>query len=87
MHAFARTHHQSVTHTQTGPYNSYVNERSRRYIRWGQTEPPTVPTQVLFKGRSYPVGEIVPYPQEDQQFRVTDAEKRVADKLGEDMYV
>ena len=60
---------------------------AQRYIRWGQTEPPTIPTQVLFKGRSYPVGELVPYPQEDQQFRVTDAEKRLEDKLGEDMYV
>ena len=56
------------------------------YVRWGQTEPPTIPTEVLFNGKNYPAGEILPHPGEDQVFRVTSAEKKAADKLSEDCY-
>jgi methionyl aminopeptidase len=53
------------------------------YVALGQTEPPTVPVRVLFKGRSFPVGEEMDYDLDADgvRERVTSAEKRAADRL------
>ena len=49
-----------------------------------QTVPPTVPLKLLFRGKSYPEGEIQQY-KEDQRWRETSAEKRELERLEWDM--
>ena len=52
------------------------------YVRYGQTEPPTIPVSKLFKADAFPVGEIQDYEGGNAK-RVTDAEKRSADRMRE----
>ena len=52
------------------------------YVRYGQTEPPTIPVSKLFKADAFPVGEIQDYEGGNAK-RVTDAEKRSADRMQE----
>eukprot|EP00026_Physarum_polycephalum_P006818 Phypoly_transcript_06871.p1 GENE.Phypoly_transcript_06871~~Phypoly_transcript_06871.p1 ORF type:complete len:462 (+),score=121.79 Phypoly_transcript_06871:91-1476(+) len=50
-----------------------------------QTNPPTVPVRLLFPEGKYPVGEIQEYLNENS-YRTTNAEKRYAEMMSEDMY-
>jgi methionyl aminopeptidase len=56
------------------------------YVKYGQTDPPTIPVQELFKGRDYPKGEIQPHALESQTYRETSAEVRARDRLQQDLY-
>ena len=56
------------------------------YVKYGQTDPPTIPVADLFKGKEFPVGEIQPYTLESQTYRETSAEVRAMDRLQEDLY-
>ena len=55
------------------------------YVRYGQTEPPTIPVSKLFKADAFPVGEIQDYEGGNAK-RVTDAEKRSADRMQEGLW-
>jgi len=56
------------------------------YVKYGQTDPPTVPVEDLFRGREYPKGQITPHPLESNTYRETDAEKRAHDRMMSDIY-
>lgn len=56
------------------------------YVKYGQTEPPTIPVADLFAGKEFPVGEIQQYTLESQTYRETSAEVRAMDRLQEDLY-
>ena len=55
-------------------------------MKYGQTNPPTIPVTELFKGREYPVGEITEHPDENVTHRMTSEEARARDRLQEDLY-
>jgi methionyl aminopeptidase len=55
------------------------------YVKYGQTDPPSIPVENLFKGKDFPVGEIQPHPG-NQSYRETDEECRARDRLQEDLY-
>jgi methionyl aminopeptidase len=56
------------------------------YVKYGQTDPPTIPVADLFRGKEFPVGEIQPYMTASQTYRETSAEVRARDRLQEDLY-
>lgn len=56
------------------------------YVKYGQTEPPTIPVADLFKDKPFPMGEIQSYPGEGQSYRETSEESRAMDRLQEDLY-
>jgi methionyl aminopeptidase len=56
------------------------------YIRYGQTEPPTIPVAKLFAEGHFPEGEIQPHPGDFNTFRITSEEKRAAERLEADLY-
>jgi methionyl aminopeptidase len=56
------------------------------HVKYGQTDPPTIPVQQLFRGKEYPLGEIQPHALESQSYRETSAEVRARDRLQEDLY-
>ena len=56
------------------------------YVRYGQTEPPTIPIEQLFPGGNFPVGEIQDHPGEFNVFRKESAEKRAQDNLCFEVY-
>jgi methionyl aminopeptidase len=56
------------------------------YVRYGQTDPPTIPVEDLFRGKEFPKGEIQQYTLESQTYRETSAEVRAMDRLEEDLY-
>ena len=56
------------------------------YVKYGQTDPPTIPVADLFQGKEFPVGEIQQYTLESQTYRETSAEVRAMDRLQEDLY-
>jgi methionyl aminopeptidase len=56
------------------------------YVKYGQTEPPTIPVADLFKGRDFPHGEIQSYDGESQSYRHSSEEVRGRDRLQEDLY-
>jgi len=58
------------------------------YLKYGQTNPPTIPVSELFeaKGKEYPIGEITLHPLECNTYRETSAEKRANDRMQEDIY-
>ncbi|GKY92844.1 methionine aminopeptidase 2B [Mayamaea pseudoterrestris] len=56
------------------------------YVKYGQTEPPTIPVAELFKGKEYPVGEIQTHPGQGQSYRETSEECRARDRMNEDLY-
>jgi methionyl aminopeptidase len=56
------------------------------YIRYGQTEPPTIPVASLFAEGHFPKGEIQPHPGDMNTFRITSEEKRAAERLEADLY-
>lgn len=56
------------------------------YVKYGQTEPPTIPVSKLFENKTYPVGEIQTHPLDSNSFRETDAEKRARDRMQDDIY-
>jgi methionyl aminopeptidase len=58
------------------------------YVRLGQTEPPTVPVQDLFRaaGKELPSGEVLPHPgSRGQALREPSAEARAREHLHEDL--
>jgi methionyl aminopeptidase len=56
------------------------------YVKYGQTEPPTIPIFDLFKGREFPIGEIQQHALDSQTYRETSEECRAHDRLQEDLY-
>jgi len=56
------------------------------YVKYGQTDPPTIPVADLFRGKEFPVGEIQQYTLESQTYRETSAEVRAMDRLQDDLY-
>jgi methionyl aminopeptidase len=56
------------------------------HVKYGQTNPPTIPVVDVFKGREYPMGELQPHALESQTFRETSAEVRARDRMQEDLY-
>lgn len=59
------------------------------YVKYGQTDPPTIPIADLFQGKVLPVGEIQFYGNDDQKqtYRETPAEANALDTLArEDLY-
>ena len=56
------------------------------FVKFGQTNPPTIPVAELFAGRDLPVGEIQPYTLQSQTYRETSEEVRARDRLQEDWY-
>jgi methionyl aminopeptidase len=56
------------------------------FVKYGQTDPPTIPVADIFKGREFPIGEIQSYPDESQTYRETSEETRSRDRMQEDLY-
>mmetsp|Transcript_12571 Transcript_12571/g.36597 ORF Transcript_12571/g.36597 Transcript_12571/m.36597 type:complete len:474 (+) Transcript_12571:170-1591(+) len=56
------------------------------YVKYGQTEPPTIPVETLFTGKQLPVGEIQKHELESQTYRETSEECRARDRMQEDLY-
>ena len=56
------------------------------YVKYGQTDPPTIPVSDVFKGREFPKGEIQNYTLESQTYRESSEEARAMDRLQEDLY-
>jgi methionyl aminopeptidase len=53
------------------------------YVKYGQTDPPTIPVADLFRNKTLPTGEILPHPGDTQ--RETSEECRARDRLQEDL--
>eukprot|EP00752_Nemacystus_decipiens_P008587 g7667.t2 len=58
-----------------------VNGFTDSYVRYGQTEPPTIPVEDLFEMGSFPEGEILEHPRDFNTFRITSEEKRATERL------
>lgn len=57
------------------------------YIKYGQTEPPTIPVASLFQKGFFPEGEIMEHPLDINKYRMTSEEKRAEERmLNEDLY-
>jgi methionyl aminopeptidase len=56
------------------------------YVKYGQTEPPTVPVATLFAGKSFPIGEIQPHTLDSQLYRQNSEELRDMERISEDLY-
>ena len=50
------------------------------YVKYGQTEPPTIPVANLFPVGSYPKGEEMEHPGDFNTFRITSEEKRAQER-------
>jgi methionyl aminopeptidase len=66
-------------------------------LKYGQTNPPSIPVPDLFKDKPYPLGEVCDYKDEYEHFdasltafsnryRTTSAEKRELERLESDSY-
>ena len=56
------------------------------FVKYGQTDPPTIPVEKVFQGREFPKGEEQPYTLDSQTYRQTSEEVRAMDRLQEDLY-
>lgn len=56
------------------------------YVKYGQTEPPTIPVADVFRGKEFPKGEIQLHPGESNALRETAEECRARDRLQSDLY-
>eukprot|EP00980_Cylindrotheca_fusiformis_P012804 scaffold3151_cov110-Cylindrotheca_fusiformis.AAC.2 len=56
------------------------------HVKYGQTNPPTIPVSEVFRGREFPKGEIQPHALESQSYRETSAECRARELMSEDLY-
>ncbi|GMH90112.1 hypothetical protein TL16_g11669, partial [Triparma laevis f. inornata] len=56
------------------------------YVKYGQTEPPTIPISKLFTPGSFPKGEIQEYKQEFNRYRFESEEKKMEDAVHEEYY-
>jgi methionyl aminopeptidase len=56
------------------------------YVRYGQSDPPSIPVADVFKGKDFPIGEIQKYTLESQSYRETSEEVRARDRLQSDLY-
>ena len=54
------------------------------YVRYGQTEPPTIPVSKLFE--RFPVGEIQEYKDAGNAYRTTSEEKRAQERMQDDLW-
>jgi len=55
------------------------------YIKYGQTDPPTIPIATLFQGEDFPMGEIQPLPEHIRTQRESSEEVRARDRLQQDL--
>lgn len=55
------------------------------YVKYGQTEPPTVPVAKLFADKPLPEGEHQPHTLESQLYRENSEEMRAMDRLQDDL--
>jgi len=55
------------------------------YLKYGQTEPPTISVADVFEGKDFPAGEIQEYVNEGHSHRLNAAEMRARDRLQEDL--
>lgn len=55
------------------------------YVKYGQTEPPTIPVAKLFAGKPLPEGEYQPHTLESQLYRENSEEMRALERLQEDL--
>jgi methionyl aminopeptidase len=61
-----------------------ATKKSQKIWPAEQTKPePTVPVEILFKGKQYPQGEIVEHPGDHNTFRTTSQEKKQLEKTWE----
>jgi methionyl aminopeptidase len=56
------------------------------YVKYGQTEPPSIPVSHLFAGKPFPVCEEMEHPGDHNIYRTTDAEKRALEMASSDLY-
>lgn len=56
------------------------------YVKYGQTEPPSIPVCELFPGKDFPAGEEQDHPGDHNTYRVTSAEERAKDRAASDLY-
>lgn len=70
------------------PHSRLLNDTAFTdyYVKYGQTNPPTIPVATLFEGKEFPVGQITPHPLESNTYRESSAEKRAHERLQEDIY-
>jgi methionyl aminopeptidase len=55
------------------------------FVKYGQTDPPTIPVSDLFQGRDLPTGEVLPHPNSNASSRESAAELRAREVLHEDL--
>ena len=93
-HGIRGCHNGNSTLTGTKPSPSlgvYINSEGNgftdSYIKYGQTEPPTIPVEKLFQKGFFPEGEIMEHPLDINKYRMTSEEKRAEERmLNEDLY-
>ena len=72
------------------PHGRKLNETAFTdyFVKYGQTNPPTIPVSTLFESQNleFPEGEITPHPLESNTYRESSAEKRAHDRLQTDIY-
>eukprot|EP00611_Tribonema_gayanum_P011752 TRINITY_DN2210_c0_g1_i1.p1 TRINITY_DN2210_c0_g1~~TRINITY_DN2210_c0_g1_i1.p1 ORF type:complete len:480 (-),score=161.02 TRINITY_DN2210_c0_g1_i1:305-1744(-) len=58
------------------------------YVRYGQTDPPTIPVAELpvFAGGNFPEGEIMEHPGDFNAYRIGSEEKRALERMHTDLY-
>mmetsp|Transcript_7635 Transcript_7635/g.8394 ORF Transcript_7635/g.8394 Transcript_7635/m.8394 type:complete len:467 (+) Transcript_7635:55-1455(+) len=56
------------------------------YVKYGQTEPPSVPVAILFANKPLPEGEIQVHSLESQLYRENSEEARALDRLQDDLH-
>eukprot|EP00629_Pelagomonadales_sp_RCC1024_P003122 CAMPEP_0119266570 /NCGR_PEP_ID=MMETSP1329-20130426/5016_1 /TAXON_ID=114041 /ORGANISM="Genus nov. species nov., Strain RCC1024" /LENGTH=495 /DNA_ID=CAMNT_0007266459 /DNA_START=172 /DNA_END=1656 /DNA_ORIENTATION=- len=67
------------------PASRLLNGFTDSYVRYGQTEPPSIPVSKLFPADGFPEGEVVEYLGQNAA-RVTDAEKRSLDRMQSELW-
>ncbi|EQC25008.1 methionyl aminopeptidase [Saprolegnia diclina VS20] len=71
--------------TKLPPFRG-VDGYTDSYIKYGQTEPPTIPVAKLFGAGSFPKGEEQNHPGDFNTYRTTSEEKRALEREGEALY-
>ncbi|OQS02274.1 methionine aminopeptidase [Thraustotheca clavata] len=75
----------ALTGTKLPPFRG-VGGFTDSYIKYGQTEPPTIPVSKLFAVGSFPKGEEHPHPGDFNTYRTTSEEKRALERANEALY-
>ena len=72
--------------TEKPPFRGLLDTAYTDYfVKYGQTNPPTIPVETVFKGKEYPKGELQEYVG-GQAYRTSSEECRARDRLQEDLY-